>query len=199
MQRTMLSGVIAGLLMLPGGVMPGSETDERFDLKTGVSGEPRVDREVRYLKERLQDLLAKEKAMREADAPENELSEVREQIAGTERELHAIHAHHPGHSRLPAEFQAQAEKLAVATRRIHHIRVAAENLKIAEAHDLAHQLMEKAEAMEREVQEGKKRLASEMQKSHDGEHEPNGVRELKEEMERLRAEVRELRQAIEKR
>ncbi len=39
---------------------------------------------------------------------------------------------------------------------------------MAEAHDLAHQLMEKAEAMGREVQEGKKRLAAEMQKAHGG-------------------------------
>ena len=70
---------------------------------------------------------------------------------------------------------------------------------MAEAHDLAHQLMEKAEAMEHEVQEGKKRLAAKMQKAHGGEHGPDVVRVLKEEIERLRAEVKELRQKVEKR
>jgi hypothetical protein len=238
MQRTTLSGMILGLLLLCGGVLFASEADElrerakamrkeasvmaergnkeqaerfekesaklleaaeRMELKNKGSGEPGIDKEVRHLKERLQDLLAKEKKMREANAPEKELAEVREQIAGTERELHTIHAHHAGHGKLPPEFHAQAEKLETASRRIHHLRVAAENLKMAEAHDLAHQLMEKAEAMEREVQEGKKRLAAEMQKAHGGEHGPDVVRELKEEIERLRAEVKELRQKVEKR
>jgi hypothetical protein len=40
------------------------------------------------------------------------------------------------------------------------LRVAAQNLKMAEEHTLVRQLMGKAEAMEREVQEGKKRLAA---------------------------------------
>jgi polyhydroxyalkanoate synthesis regulator phasin len=89
--------------------------------------------------------------------------------------------------------------LEVASRRIHHLRVAAQNLKMAEAHDLAHDLMEKAESMERDVQEGKKRLAAEMQKAHGGEHGPDVVRELRAEIERLRAEVKELRQKVEER
>lgn len=238
MQRTTLSGMIVGLLLLWGGVLLASEADElrekakamrqkasalaeqgnmeqaerlaresgelleaaeRLELKAKGNGEPGIDKEVRHLKERLQDLLAKEKKMREANAPEKELAAVREQIAGTERELHTIHAHHAGHGKLPPEFHAQAEKLETASRRIHHLRVAAENLKMAEAHDLAHQLMEKAEAMEREVQEGKKRLAAEIQKAQGGEHGPNVVRELKQEIERLRAEVKELRQQVERR
>ncbi len=237
MQRTTLSGMIVGLLLLCGGVLFASEADElrerakamrkeasvmaergnkeqaerlekesvklleaaeRMELKAKGSGEPGIDKEVRHLKERLQDLLAKEKKLREANAPEKELTAVREQIAGTERELHTIHAHHAGHGKLPPEFHAQAEKLEAASRRIHHLRVAAQNLKMAEAHDLALQLMEKAEAMEREVQEGKKRLAAEIQKVHGGEHGPDVVRELKEEIERLRAEVKELRQKVEK-
>jgi hypothetical protein len=175
------------------------EAAERMELKNKGSGEPGIDKEVRHLKDRLQDLLAKEKQMREAKSPEKALAEVREQIAGTERELHAIHAHHVGQGKLPPEFQAQAEKLEAASRRIHHLRVAAENLKMAEAHDLAHQLMEKAEALEREVQEGKKRLATEMQNTHSGGHRPDIVRELQEEIARLRAEVKELRQKVEKR
>ncbi len=175
------------------------ESAERLDLKAKGSSEPGIDKEVRHLKERLQDLLAKEKKLREANFQEKELAAVREQIAGAERELHAIQAHHVGPGKLPPEFHAQAEKLEAASRRIHHLRVAAENLKMAEAHDLALQLMEKAEAMERDVQEGKKRLAAEMQKAHGGEHGQDVVRELKQEIERLRTEVKELRQQIEKR
>ena len=89
--------------------------------------------------------------------------------------------------------------LEAASRRILYLRLAAQNLKQAEAHDLALQLMEKAEAMDRDVQEGKKRLAAEMQKVHGGDSGPNILRELKEEIERLRAEVKELRQEVEKR
>jgi hypothetical protein len=53
--------------------------------------------------------------------------------------------------------------------------------------------------MEREVQEGKQRLAAEIQKVHGREDGPDEVRALKEEIERLRAEVKELRQKVEKR
>lgn len=238
MRRTNLSGMILGFLMLCGGALCASESDEirerakamrkeasvlaergnkeqakqleneslklleaaaRIELKAKGSDRPGIDKEVRLLRERLQDLLAKEKKLREANASEKELAAVREQIVRTERELHTIHAHHAGPNKLPPKLHAQAEKLAAASQRIHHLRVAAENLKMAEAHDLARQIMEKAEAMEREVQEGKKRLAEEVQKIHGREHGPDVVRELKQEIERLRAEVKELRQKVEKR
>jgi DNA repair exonuclease SbcCD ATPase subunit len=179
------------------------EAAERLELKTKGRGEkgdrPDIDKEVRQLKGRLHDLLAKEQKLKEAKAPEKALAEVREQIAGTERELQTIQAHHAGRVELPPEFRDQAEKLEAATRRIHHLRVAAQNLKMAEAHELAHEIMKKAESMERDVQEGKKRLAAEIQKAHGGEHGPDVVRELRAEIERLRAEVKELRQKVEKR
>jgi hypothetical protein len=100
---------------------------------------------------------------------------------------------------LPPEYRPQAERLEAVARRIHHIRVAAENLKLAEAHDLAHQLMEKAEVMERELQEGKQRLAAEMQKRQGVHDAPEIVRDLRAENERLRSEINELRQKVEKR
>jgi len=185
------------------------EAAERMDLKASGRGEKGdrsgTDKEVHHLKDRLQDLRAKEQKMREANASEQELAEVREQINGTERELKQIHAHHAGHGEVPSEFRAQAEKLEIAGRRIHHLRVAAENLKMAEMHDLAHKLMEQAEGMERDVQAAKERLAEEMHKGHER-HEDHGpdvgpdvVRELKAEIERLRTEVKELSQKVEKR
>ena len=75
----------------------------------------------------------------------------------------------------------------------------AQEKKMAEAHDLALQLMEKAEAMERELQEGKKRLTTEMQKVHGRGHGPDVVQEQREEIARLRTAVSELRQKIENR
>ena len=181
------------------------EAAERQETKAKEHGDkgdrPGLDKEVHHLKERLHDLLTKERKLKEASAPEQELAEVREQIAGTERELRQIHARHGERDEIPPAFRAQAEKLEIASRRIHHLRVAAENLKRAEEHDLAHSLMEKAEAMEREVQLSKERLAAEMHRApeHQRELGPDVLRELREEIQRLRAEVRELREKVEKR
>jgi DNA repair exonuclease SbcCD ATPase subunit len=181
------------------------EAAEQMELKAKGRGEkgdrPGIDKEVQHLKERLQDLHVKERKMREAKASEQDLAEVREHISGMERELQKIHAHHAERGELPPEFQAQAEKLEAAARGIHHMRVAAKNFKIAEFHDLAHHLMEKAEAVDRDVQNARQRLAEELREAHGhrGEHGPDAVRELKEEIERLRAEVKELRQKAENR
>jgi hypothetical protein len=100
---------------------------------------------------------------------------------------------------LPPEYRPQAERLEAVARRIHHIRVAAENLKLAEVHDFAHKLMEKAEVMERELQEGKQRLAAEMQKLQGVKDGPEIGRDLRAENERLRSEIKELRQKVENR
>lgn len=139
--------------------------------------------------------------MREAKASEQELAGMREQISVTERELQTIHEYHAQRAEHRPEFRAQAEKLEVTSRRIHYIRVAAENLKKAEVQDLALQLIEKAETMEREVKEAKQRFAAEMHEAHGhrAENRLDVVPEMRAEIERLRAEVKELRQKIEKR
>ncbi len=181
------------------------EAAERMELKAKGNGErqhrPGIDKEMQQLKGRLQDLLAKERKMQEIKAPEQELAEVREQISGTERELKRIHAHHAERGEPRSEFREQEEKLEAASRRIHHLRVAAENLEQAAEHDLAHKLMEKAEEMERDVQEARERLVAERHagREPEGEHGPEVVRELRAEIERLRAEVKELNQRPEKR
>jgi hypothetical protein len=59
--------------------------------------------------------------------------------------------------------------------------------------------MEKAEVMERELQDGKQRLAAEMQKRQDFNDGPEIVRDLRAENERLRSEINELRQKVENR
>lgn len=234
MQRSTLSGMIVGLVLLCSGRLFASEADElreraramqkaasmmaergtteqaerlekeslklleaaeQMELQQKKSGgEPDINREARHLQDRLQDLLAKEKRLLEEQASEEELADVREHIAATKRELQAIHADRAGPGKLPPESHAQAEKLEAAARRIYHLRAAAHNLKLAEAHDLAHQVMQQAEAMERDVHAAKKRLAAALPRTQDHEYGPDVVRKLKEEIERLQAEVRELRQ-----
>lgn len=175
------------------------EEAQRLELE-GKSPEKTVnDNGARHLKEHLQDLLAMERKLTMAKASDRELGELREQIAGTERKLDTLRARKRGTADFPLEVRLQVEKLEAASRRIHHFRVAAENLKLAEAHDLARELIEKAEAMEREVNEAKAHLAMQVQNRHGGEQGLDVVRELRAEIERLRAEVKELRQQVDNR
>ncbi len=124
-----------------------------------------------------------------------------ELITGTERKLKQIDANHVGKGKHRPELNAQAEKLEVVSRRIKHLRVAAENLKMADEHDLAQKLMEQSEAMDRDVQRARQELAAEKHqaKEHHGEYGPDVVRDLKAEIERLRAEIKELNSKVEKR
>ena len=95
---------------------------------------------------------------------------------------------------------AQAEKIEMASRRVRHVRIAAENLMAADMQDLAHDLMQKADGMERDVVAAKEELMHRMQK-HGGER-PEGdrgeVQALRNENQRLNAELNELRQMVEK-
>jgi hypothetical protein len=165
-------------------------------------GQPGSEKKTRHPKEQLQDLIAQERKLKETKAPESQLALVREKIAGTEKQLHALRTRNSAKAELPSDFQPQVEKLEAAARRIHHFRVAAENLKLAEAHDLARELMQKAEAMELDVRKAKEQLAEQMQKREDAAgpgQGPGQVQELRAEIERLRAEVNELRQNAQKR
>ena len=139
--------------------------------------------------------------MRDERAPDSELMKVRGEIADIERALHKIPAQHAERGEHRPEFRAQIEKLERVGQRLHHLRVAAEHLKLAEEHDLAHKLMEKATDIERDVHTFKLRLAAEMHadSEHHGADRPDLVVKLKEENERLRAEIRELKQNADKR
>jgi hypothetical protein len=179
------------------------EAADRLESKARERSEdgnrPSIDKEVQRRKERLRNLLVDERKLKEGNAPEHELAWMRGQIAGTEREIHMLQERHGEQAEPRPEFHVQVEMLETASRKIHHLRVAAENLKMAGADDIAHKLMEQADSMERDVQEGKKRLAAQMQKAHGGEQGPDVVQELRAEIERLRAEVKELRQKVENR
>ena len=181
------------------------EMAERLEAKSKGRPEKEVgvgiDKEALHLKDRLQDLLNKERIMRKKQASESEFAMVRGEMAEIERALHRIQSQHAERVEHRPEFRAQIEKLERAGQRLHHLRVAAEQLKSAEEHELALKLMTKAEDIERDVHAAKKRLAAEMHA--DSEHHeadrPDFVAKLKEENERLRAELRELKQNADKR
>ena len=162
-----------------------------------------TDKEAFQLKDRLQDLLNKERIMRDEHANESELMNVRGEIADIERALKKIRDQHAERGEHRPEFRAQIEKLERVGQRLHHLRVAAEHLKFAEEHDLAHKLMTKAKDIERDLHAAKKRLAAEMQPEPELERSkadrPEFATQLKEENERLRAELRELKQNLDKR
>jgi hypothetical protein len=190
MKRAPLSGLILGLLLIGfGGVLLASEADELREraksLRKEASSMPeRAEQESRKLL---------------AAADQLELQAKKREESADRPSFNASHEHRDGQPELRPEFRAQIEKLEVATRRIHHLRVAAENLERAEVHDVAHKIMKEADAMERDVQEVKKHLAAQIQKSQGGEHGPNVVRELRAEIEKLRAEVKDLRRQVEDR
>jgi hypothetical protein len=161
---------------------------------------PKTDREIRIriLQEHLSDLLSRQKKLKQIGGSEAEQQEIRALISAKENELARLHEHHGDKPAIPPALQPQAEKLEATARRLQHLRAAAEHLKLAEAHDLAHQSMEKAKGMEREIREGKQRLAEQMHANHRGEEDSELVRELRSELERLKVEMKELRDRIEK-
>lgn len=150
--------------------------------------------DIAHLKERLQDLRAAREKAEAAKAPEQELHKLREQISGAERKLGELMKRHQKPD-LPPQHREQAEKLEQTSRRIRHVRMAAENLKAAEMHDMAHDLMNRADAMEKELQAAKEEFAQAM-KAHAPEKSEE-IHKLRNENEHLRAELNELRKAVE--
>lgn len=149
------------------------------------------------LRERLLDLRDAREQAEARKAPEQELNEIRVKISQTERKLaHLMEIPHSP-QKIPPQFQAQAEKLGHAARRLQHVRVAAENLKAAEMHDMAHELMKKAESMEHDIQVAKVELAKMMHDAESKDPEPKGeLQQLRSENEALRREMKELREVI---
>ncbi len=157
----------------------------------------KMEEERQRLQEAMHALATKERKMRESDASEPEMAEIRNQMIKLERAMQETHAGESKRNDIPHEFRAQAEKLEHFSRRIQHVRVAAENLKLAEEHDLAHDLAAKAEGMEHDFQEAKRQLMQKMQQPreiHEGG--VDVVAQLKAEIGRLRAELQELRDQL---
>lgn len=151
----------------------------------------------------LKDLMDKERRMKESGASEKDLDEIRGRIAKAMAEFAraGFHWRFEG-PKEPRPFGPPASemmaKLEETGRRIKHLRTAAENLRAAGSDDLGRDLMEKAELMEREAREAKMRFTKEE------EHRPGPkmgpfagpFQEMRQEIERLRAELNELRQRV---
>ncbi len=146
--------------------------------------------DVAAMHERLGDLNAALEKARTGNAPEAEVKELEEQVQQTKKKLaHVLEriqsGGDSGHDR--PELR---KKLEHAHRRIEHLRVAAQNLKAAELHDLAVEVMKKAEGLEKEIRAAETELKHQEQAGHaDIERE---LRSLREENERLRKTVEEL-------
>ena len=150
----------------------------------------RKDREVSRLKDRLHDLRNKERILRDENGSQSDFEKVHGEIADIERELHKIHSR-------------QSERTHGQPKNLHpqHLRIASQHAKQAEVHELAHQLMARAEDIERDMQVAKKQLAAEIQAFAE---QPTAghselVSKLKEENERLRAEIDELKRNADRR
>jgi len=118
------------------------------------------ERNAGAIKERLTDLRAQLKNAEVDGAPEEKKQQLRHQIGEVEAKLAAV-AGKGGHD-VPPEFRERVEKLELTGRKIRHIRMAAENLQAAEMPDMAHELMTRAENMERELVHAKEELMVQM-------------------------------------
>ncbi len=167
-------------------------------------------REIDELHGRLKALAQKEQALKESQSEEG-LAELRKHRAMIERELaelreHQEHQAGPRHAgKHPPKSPQAAEETGL---RIKHIRVAVENLNAAGLHDIAEHLAHKADAMEREHHQAhgefrKDQSSPEKRKHFEPERKfapaAGPVDELRHEIQRLRAELNELREEIRKR
>jgi myosin heavy subunit len=167
-----------------------------------VGDRPKVSpAEIEKLQGRLKELVEKQRQLKDAHAPERQIKEFAEQIAKTERELHGLRAgarEKGGPSPDEQHKREMAGKLEEAGRRITHLRIAADHLRDAGMQDLAGQLMQQAEKMEREVHEAKMHMVAEAE--HRGHVEPGNLPaqldELRREVGRLREEMKALGQHV---
>ena len=155
------------------------------------------DREIKELTKHLDELLDKQRRMHESRAPRGDLEQIRERIGDVERELDRLHtearerreARHREHPR-----PEHPEALEVVARRIEHFRIAAQHLYEAGTEDLADELTERADAMEREVREAQDGMREEAERrEHRREEGPHAeLTELRREVDRLRTEIGEI-------
>ncbi len=166
--------------------------------KPGNHGVQNENPDVQHLQDRLRELRGAIESAEAKGESEQVRNELREHLEQTEHKLAEIK--NRGHrAEIPPQFREDFERLEHVAHRVQLVRKAAENLKSAELHDLAHEVMKKAEAMEQEIQAGKRELSKAMQAFHkDREPESGGdVQKLRSENELLRKELNELREAVE--
>lgn len=190
MRHSLLSGVVFGLCVISNSIATAQESAERLrDRAMAIREEAKILSEIGEKRKAAE--LEKE-SMKQLENAERMARQTKER-EGRNPDHAREHGSKPKNPFIPDKLRPQSEKLEMATQRIHHLRVAAEHLKLAEAHDLAHQLMEKAELMEREIQDEKRRLLEEIQKQRRAPERMEVEQDLRAEVAKLRAEVKELR------
>ena len=157
------------------------------------------EREQAELTERLEALRNKERHLKESGAEKEAFVELREQIAQAEKALKKLrgNAGRGPATKNPHPAGGAHPDLEQAERRAHHLRVASQNLKLAEEHDLARKLMDQSEQILRKIREEREHRERayqvQMANSKQAEASAQEVHRLKQELEELRAELRELR------
>lgn len=179
-------------------------------MKEARGGEERRNEELGRMK---QELVALREKAQHPETPEEARGELKREIQQLEQRLKQAAGERPAVKKAEAgkpekkpeltpELREQAERLEMAARRVKHVRTAAENLMAAEMPDMAHELMQRAEGMERELAVAKEQL---MHRAHAGQGEPRDERgpqreaeALRDENRALQNELRELRGLVEK-
>ena len=170
---------------------------ERHDQKQSN----RSTNEINELRQRLKGLTEKAQALKESNNEEG-LAKLREHKAAIERELAELEGRQekkiaPKHGKQPTKLP---EGLEDAARRIKHIHIAVENLRAAGMHDVAEEAARRAEAMERELHQARERAVNEQSSGKKGSNkQADPLDELRHELQRVRAELNELREEIKKR
>ena len=179
-------------------------------MKEARGGEERRNEELGRMK---QELVALREKAQHPETPEEARGDLKREIQQLEQRLKQASGERPAVKKTDAgqlekkpelspELREQAERLEMAARRVKHVRIAAENLMAAEMPDMAHELMQRAEGMERELAAAKEQL---MHRAHAGQGEPLDERgpqreaeALRDENRALQNELRELRGLVEK-
>lgn len=151
---------------------PDEDVFERPAQKQRATDKPRKgeqhqvsERELDELHQQLKALTEKERQLKESGQEEG-LAEIRERMMATKWQIGEFWdaPKRPQASQHDGKHQPQmAATLEDAGRRIKHLRIAAENLHAAGLHDVAEELAQRAEGMEREAHQAKERLMAEMQ------------------------------------
>ena len=161
----------------------------------------RSDNEISELRQQLKALTEKAHALKETNNEEG-LAKLREHKAAIERELAELEGRQrrklaPKHGK---QSDNVSEGMEDASRRIKHIQIAVENLRAAGIHDVAEEATRRAEAMERELHKVRERALAEQNGTKKGlSKHGDALDELRHELQRVRAELNELRDEIKKR
>lgn len=190
----------------------------KHDAKSSKSS----DRDIDELHERLKAISEKEAHAKEAKNKEA-LAELQKHREAVERELaeHRKQVKHKPGSKPDGKHPPEPEPMQEVGRRLKHLHAAIDNLNAAGMYDLAEELAKKAEHMQRELHQARERFEDEppvekrrlfelpMKKPEPRLKRPElknkptpdfpPMVELREELQRLRAEVNELREEIKKR